>query len=117
MKRIVGLPGDNISVIDGALFINGKYASEPYMRDPMNYFIERPVRIPEGRFFFLGDNRNQSNDSSLGFITDSSAQPHSNPLAYLGHLKLIVGKARFIYYPYNRFGPIRSYPLINAAGL
>lgn len=116
VKRIVGLPGDNISVMDGALFINGKYASEPYMFEPMDYFIERPVRVPDGRFFFLGDNRNHSEDSSLGFIAGSGERVRSNPYAYLGYLDLIIGKVHFIYYPYSRFGWVRSYPLINTAG-
>ena len=117
VKRIIGLPGDNISVVDGALFINGKYASEPYMPEPMRYMIERPVRIPEGRFFYLGDNRNASDDSSLGFITAGLSGRRRNPGAYLGDMEAIVGKVRFIYYPYHRFGRVHSYPLINVAGV
>ena len=116
VKRIVGLPGDNISVVDGALFINGKYASEPYIREPMAYLIEYPVLVPEGRFFFLGDNRNESEDSSLGFSADPDVHLRYNSMDYLGYLDAIVGKVRFIYYPYNRFGAVYSYPLINVAG-
>ena len=116
VKRIVGLPGDNISVIDGALFINGKYASEPYMLEPMNYYIEYPVEVPENRFFFLGDNRNRSEDSSVGFSNEEGAHLQYNSLDYLGYLDAIVGKVHFIYYPYARFGTVQSYPLVNTAG-
>lgn len=116
VKRIVGLPGDNISVIDGALFINGKYASEPYMKEPMRYYIEYPVQVPEGRFFYLGDNRNQSDDSSLGFIPLNPRQGNRDPMAYLGELSAIVGKVAYIYYPYHRMGKVPAYPLHNTAG-
>ena len=116
VKRIVALPGDAVSVVDGALFLNGKYASEPYILEAMHYYIERPVSIPEGRFFYLGDNRNASDDSSLGFITAGLLSPQHHPDAYLGSMDAIIGKVVFRYYPYNRFGPVRSYPLINVAG-
>ena len=115
VKRIIGLPDDNISVVDGALFINGKYASEPYVLEPMKYFIEYPVRVPEDRFFFMGDNRNASEDSSVGFSNAPDEHPRSNPMDYLGYLDAIVGKVCFIYYPYNRFGTVHSYPLIYVA--
>lgn len=114
VKRIVALPGDSVNVVDGALFLNGEYASEPYILETMNYFIEDAVPIPEGRFFYLGDNRNASDDSSLGIINAPHGQ--NNMDRYLGHLDNIVGKVIFRYYPYNRFGKVVSYPLINVAG-
>lgn len=116
VKRIVGLPGDRVSVVDGALFLNGKYASEPYLLEAMNYYIETPVAIPEGFYFYLGDNRNASDDSSLGFITVGSGSAPRDPRAWLGDLNAIIGKVVFRYYPYSRFGPVPSYPLINVAG-
>lgn len=116
VKRIVGLPGDNISVVDGALFINGKYASEPYIREPMAYLIEYPVLVPDGRFFFLGDNRNESEDSSLGFSNEPNVHLRYNSMDYLGYMDAIIGRVQFIYYPYDRFGVVNSYPLINIAG-
>ena len=116
VKRIAGLPGDNISVVDGALFINGKYASEPYMLEPMNYYIAHPVKIPEDRFFFMGDNRNESEDSSVGFSNEPNTPLRPDPFDYLGYLHAIVGKVQLIYYPYDRFGAVYSYPLINVAG-
>lgn len=116
VKRIVGLPGDSISVADGALFINGKYASEPYILEAMNYFIERPIRIPEGRFFYLGDNRNVSDDSSLGFIGMGGMSWGQDSMRYLGELDALIGRVVFRYYPYDRLGPVYSYPLTNVLG-
>lgn len=116
VKRIVGVPGDYISVADGALFINGKYASEPYIKEAMTYRIETPVKIPEGFFFYLGDNRNMSDDSSMGFSSGHTEGILSDVKAFLGEKKAIIGKVVFRYYPYNRFGVIRSYPLTNTAG-
>lgn len=116
VKRIVGLPGDSLSVIDGALFINGKYASEPYVRETMEYYIDEPVLIPEGSFFYLGDNRNMSEDSSQGFAHYATDLDVETRLSYLGILDDIVGKVRYIYYPYTRLGPLPSYTLTNIAG-
>ena len=115
-KRIIGLPGDRICVVDGALFINGKYASEPYIREPMIYNIEQPVRIPKDRFFYMGDNRNHSMDSSVAFSSFPETPLETDPMSYLGHINAIVGKVFFIYYPYTRLGAVYSYPLTNLDG-
>ncbi|NLN93933.1 MAG: signal peptidase I [Candidatus Hydrogenedens sp.] len=116
VKRIVGLPGDSLSIIDGALFINGKYASEPYVRESMQYYIDEPVLIPPGCFFYLGDNRNMSEDSSRGYAHFAGDYDEETRLSYLGVLDDIVGKVRCIYYPYNRLGSLPSYALTNIAG-
>ena len=111
VKRVTGLPGDAVGVVDGALFINGKYASEPYIREPMRYIIEEPIRVPDGRFVFMGDNRNDSDDSSV-----NHGAPGGPGLYDLGWTKDIVGRVVFLYYPYSRWGRVRSYPLVNVAG-
>ena len=56
--RIVGVGGDRIFVANGALNINGEYASEPYIAGPICYVITKPVEVPDGKVFVLGDNRN-----------------------------------------------------------
>lgn len=102
VKRIVGVAGDEITVHQGALHINGKYASEPYIAEPMAYEIRNPVNVPPDQVFVLGDNRNNSSDSHdalESFPTD-----------------MIVGRVRYIYYPYSRFGSVLAYPLTNYAG-
>ena len=111
VKRITGLPGDAVAVLDGALLINGKYASEPYIREPMQYSMAEPIQVPDGRFVFMGDNRNFSDDSSVDHGATDGPSLHELALT-----KNIVGRVVFLYYPYSRWGTVRSYPLVNVAG-
>lgn len=97
VKRIAGVAGDAIGVQAGALFINGEYASEPYIAEPMRYVVDPPIIIEPDRVFVLGDNRNASDDSHVRLNTEPAAD--------------IIGRVCFRYYPYSRFGPVRSYPL------
>ena len=103
VKRIVALGGDTVEVHSGVLFINEQYVSEPYIYELMEYVIQPPIIIPEGHVFVLGDNRNISDDghSSREAIAES----------------LIIGKVRYIYYPYDRTGKVHNYPLTPHTGL
>lgn len=75
LKRMVGLPGDDVTVMDGKLFINGKLYEEPYLDDDYcQSFQEQDfkVRVPEGEYFALGDNRDASFDSrSAGTVQEN----------------------------------------------
>lgn len=102
VKRIVGVAGDQISAARGALYLNGEYVSEPYIMEPMFYQFLEPVTIPEGQVFLLGDNRNNSSDSHDNLATFAVSD--------------IIGRALFIYYPFERWAPVRSYPLTNRLG-
>lgn len=62
IKRCVGLPGDTIRIRDGLLIRNGCPVAEPYLPEPMDGSFG-PYVVPEGCYFFLGDNRNHSGDS------------------------------------------------------
>ena len=64
IKRIVGLPGDRVAVLDGVLFVNSERWEEPYVNEqfPDNSSYG-PTTVPEGGVFVMGDNRTNSRDS------------------------------------------------------
>ena len=93
VKRVIGLPGDEVAVLEGTVFVNREYFSEPYVKEPPVYKYE-PQVVPQNQYFVLGDNRNMSSDSSLW----KKSIPRSD----------IVGRAVFIYNPISRMGRIRT---------
>lgn len=96
VKRIVATGGDIVTIAGGALNLNGAYVSEPYVLELPEYELG-PIQIAEGEVFVLGDNRNDSEDGHLWEDPDRSVTE-------------IVGKVRFIYFPYHRAGTLDSYP-------
>ncbi len=87
IKRVIGVPGDEVVVRSQETYINGVMLSEPYIFEKANW--SGIWSVPEGKFFVLGDNRNNSSDSQdWGFVDQT----------------WVVGKAVFIYFPFNRIG-------------
>jgi signal peptidase I len=73
LKRVVALGGDTVAIQDGALYVDGRRAREPYA-DPraIDSVYFGPVRVPRGSVFALGDNRADSLDSrAFGAIAET----------------------------------------------
>jgi signal peptidase I len=63
VARIIGLPGDSVSIWHGAVYINGRRLAEPYVKNRAHYKLMVP-HLPHNAYLVLGDNRNDSFDSS-----------------------------------------------------
>lgn len=72
IKRVIGLPGERVSLVEGVVHINGIPIEEPYTQPETRDFAE--VRVPAGHYFVLGDNRGNSADSryGLGFVPEEN---------------------------------------------
>ncbi|MFB2839138.1 signal peptidase I [Floridanema evergladense] len=88
IKRVIGEPGEIVSVANGKVYINDKPLKEDYIAESPDYRWG-PKRVPENQVFVMGDNRNNSNDSHIwGFL------PTEN----------IIGRAWFRFWPFDRIG-------------
>ena len=87
VKRVIGLPGDVIYYEDNKLYVNGKVVEENFKHGKTEGFGE--VKVHEGEYFLVGDNRERSLDSrKLGCFKR----------------KDILGKTSYVLYPFDRFG-------------
>ena len=90
IKRVIGVPGDRVRVVDGVVYVNDVALEEDYISAPAGRELEEEV-VPEGNYFVLGDNRPNSSDSrSWGFV------PEEN----------IIGKAMLSYWPLDELGGV-----------
>jgi signal peptidase I len=91
IHRIVGGPGDTIEMRDNVLFRNGKRPDEPYIMLTPDVAAVRsfgPVTVPSGHYFFLGDNRDNANDSRFqGFISEGDIRGRMGYVLHIGECK------------------------------
>lgn len=91
IKRVIGLPGERLSIRDGAVYINGARLDEPYLNGIATAWSgsigQEEITIPDDEVFVMGDNRNNSTDSRV-----------------FGPIKIdaIIGKAWISYWPSDR---------------
>ena len=98
VKRVMGVPGDVISIISNVVYRNGEKLDEPYLTPSRNDngFSMAPFTLGEEEYFVMGDNRDNSHDSRNYYS-------YSKPAAITRDM--IVGKVRWVVFP---FGNIRG---------
>jgi signal peptidase I len=97
IKRVIGLPGDQIRITDGIVYVNNQPLYEPYIAEAPRY--TGTWDVPPNEYFVLGDNRNNSSDSHMwGFV------PHED----------IVGRALLIYWPLSEMTILHSSDVVMA---
>lgn len=79
IKRLIGLPGETISIRDGNIFINGTSLVEPYEVMPPTYTVDE-LTLDSDSYFVLGDNRDHSSDSHIwGPVHGSAIKGKATP--------------------------------------
>lgn len=96
IKRIIGLPGETVQIVDGMVYINGSPLNEHYgnevIEDPGS--AAEPITLGDDEYFVLGDNRNNSQDSRASNVG-------------LIHRDELLGRAWVRIWPFDQFGVIK----------
>ena len=97
IKRVIGEPGDEVSIHDGGVFVNGVELDEPYVYQPPTSVNgeQSTWLVPSDRLFVMGDNRNNSTDSR---------SPTIGPIC----VRDVIGKAWLRYWPLSALGILQT---------
>ena len=96
IKRIIGLPGETVQIVDSVIYINGQPIDDPYRAEPVMISAGRasqPITLGENEYFVMGDNRNGSSDSRMEDVGNITR-------------KMIIGRAFLRVWPLKSFGII-----------
>ena len=93
IKRVIGLPGETVQIVDGEIYIDGDLLEESYGYETMENagLAAEPITLGEDEYFVLGDNRNDSTDSRDSRVANVTRD-------------IIAGKAFVRIYPFNSMG-------------
>ena len=97
IKRVIGLPGETVQIIDGSVYINNeKLSDDKYAATSINEagIAESPLVLGENQYFVMGDNRNMSTDSRNSYVG-------------LVNKNDIIGEAWLCTWPLNHFGGLK----------
>lgn len=89
VKRIIGISGDTVEIVDGKVYVNDELLDEPYINEPTEGDFPK-VEVPPDTIFVMGDNRNYSQDSR-------------NPLVGFVPIENVLGKAQLRIWPLTDF--------------
>ncbi len=96
IKRVIATPGETVEIKAGKVYVNDVELNEPYLNETPSYTLAAQT-VPEGHYFVLGDNRNNSSDSHIWGMV-----PYQN----------VIGKAWLCYWPVSKWGLAPNYTLM-----
>ena len=93
MKRVIGLPGETVEIVNGMVYIDGRKLEEVISVEPMRVagLADKAILLGENEYFVLGDNRNNSEDSRFSNVG-------------VVDMEDIVGRAILRIFPFDSFG-------------